>query len=273
MKEFALTNLFGQTEICTLSVSKYSNNGHVAVQIWCEDGPYSTLTVNVNGIKKFPENCSALDVNNFPNGTGLVKRLGIAKPTGKYLGSGFCSYPVYEFDMDKLRKYTETEKKEPKRYVKTRKGTRIARSKFGVGKIMCYCVYVHRQYADKVVPPEILSHAESVLKEKYPDHHYNCIKYDLNTRVVSFQESPDFDTAREPIVGDYVAVAPDGKTRKGHSDYIFHHKWLWVEDDYEGFDVESSFQWSQTWLSVLTETADGNGIERWHSQLKRFGLE
>lgn len=160
-----------------------------------------------------------------------------------------------------------------KRFARTRKGTRIARSKFGVGKIMCYCIYVHKQYAQKVIPPEILSNAEAVLMQKYPKHRYNCLKYDMNTRVVSFQESPDFDTAREPIVGDYVAVFPDGRTRKGHSDYVFHHKWLWVEDDYEGFDVESSFQWSQKWLSVLTETADGNGIQRWNNQLKRFGLE
>ena len=160
-----------------------------------------------------------------------------------------------------------------KRYVVTRKGTRIARSKYGVGKFMVYCLYFHKQYADKVIPQDILSRAEAVLAEKYPDFQYNCIKYDLNTYTVSFQEAPDFDTAREPMVGNYVSVFPDGKTRKGHSDYIWHHKWLWVQDDYRGFDVEASFQWSQKWLSILTETADGNGIERWRSQLKRFSLE
>lgn len=163
-----------------------------------------------------------------------------------------------------------------KRFVKTEKGTRICRSKYGVGKQMVGCIYVHRQYAHKVVPIEILLNAESVLAEKYPNFKYNCIKYDQLTQVVSFQEAPDFDTAREPVVGDYISVSPDlhnPKTRKGHSDYIWHHKWLWVMDDYEGFDVESSFQWSQKWLSVLTETADGNGIDRWKAQLKRFGLE
>ncbi len=160
-----------------------------------------------------------------------------------------------------------------KRFVVTRKGNRITRSKYGVGKVMCFCVYAHKNYAHKIIPMEILINAEAVLYEKYPDFQYNCLKYDTNTQTVSFQEGPDFDTAREPVVGDYVSVFPDGKTRKGHSEYIWHHKWLWVEDDYKGFDVEASFNWSQKWLSVLTETADGNGIQRWKAQLKRFGLE
>ena len=90
--------------------------------------------------------------------------------------------------------------------------------------------------------------------------------------MVSFQEAPDFDTAREPIVGDYVTVTLDGDVSAGHSNYIWHHKWLWVKNDYSGFDVSDSWNWSRTWLNTLKETADGNGISRWNSQLARYGL-
>jgi hypothetical protein len=111
-----------------------------------------------------------------------------------------------------------------------------------------------------------------VLSEEYPDYEYNCIRYSPKTGDVSFQESPDFDTAREPKVGDYITVKPDGTIKTGHSEYIFHHKWLWVLNDYSGFDVAESWDWSRQWLNTLQETSDGNGIGRWNAQLQRYGL-
>ena len=101
---------------------------------------------------------------------------------------------------------------------------------------------------------------------------FNCIRYSPKTEDIAFQEVPDFDTAREPIVGDYIVVYHDGRIRKGHSNYIFHHKWLWVKNDYQGFNVRESWEWSRTWLNVLTEPSDGNGLNRWINQLKNFGL-
>ncbi len=65
----------------------------------------------------------------------------------------------------------------------------------------------------------------------------------------------------------------DSKVKKGHSNYIWHHKWLWVKDDYTGFDIEESYRWSEKWLAVLKEPADENGAERWEKQLERYGLE
>ena len=157
--------------------------------------------------------------------------------------------------------------------LKTLKGSRIARSKYGVGKEIGGSLYLHKQYADEIIPQDILEPAEQILSETYPDFDYNCIRWDYKTNKISFQEAPDFDTAREPVVGDYVTVDPNtGKVQTGHSDYIWHHKWLWVRNDYTGFDVEDSWKWSKEWLSVLTEPSDGNGIERWNNQLKKFGL-
>ena len=158
--------------------------------------------------------------------------------------------------------------------LRTLKGSAIKRSaKHGVGKEIGGEIYFHKAYAEDVVPDEVLSQAEHLLEENYPGFEYNCLKYNPNTGVVAFQEAPDFDTAREPIVGDYVSVNTDtGVVKKGHSNYIWHHKWNWVRNDYSGFDVAESWIWSKRWLSTLTEVSDGNGIERWNAQLDRFGL-
>lgn len=158
--------------------------------------------------------------------------------------------------------------------LKTLKGSAIKRSKYGVGKEIGGQIYFQKDYWDMVIPQDEYEEAIDMLEEVYPDFEYNCLRYDPKKRQISFQEAPDFDTAREPIVGDYITVdLINGKVSKGHSNYIWHHKWLWVTNDYTGFNVAESWNWSREWLSVLTEPADGNGASRWVAQLERFGLE
>lgn len=156
--------------------------------------------------------------------------------------------------------------------LKTYKGSPIKRSRYGVGKEIGGDIYLHRDYADIVVPDDIMQNAVQILDEYDNRFDYNCIRYSPKTGAVSFQEAPDFDTAREPVVGDYITVFPDGSVKTGHSNYIWHHKWLWVMNDYTGFDVADSWEWSRTWLNTLQEVSDGNGIQRWNSQLRRYGL-
>ena len=45
-----------------------------------------------------------------------------------------------------------------------------------------------------------------------------------------------------------------------------------VDNDYIGFDVKASWEWSKKWLSTLRETADGNSKEAWEAQLHKFNL-
>lgn len=156
----------------------------------------------------------------------------------------------------------------------TLKGSRIGRSsKYGVGKEIGGDIYFHKSYADQIVPKYILQDALEIIEEDFPDFDYNTIRYSPKTGTVSFQECPDFDSAREPKVGDYINVFADGTTKTGHSEYIFHHKWLWVMNNYRGFDVRKSWEWSKKWLSILQEPSDGNGIQRWNAQLDRYDLE
>lgn len=156
---------------------------------------------------------------------------------------------------------------------KTLKGSVVKRSKYGVGKQMGSQVYLHKDYVSDVIPKKVWENALKVLSDADSDFEYNCVMYDTKTGNVRFDEAPDFDESREPIVGDTITVKPDGTVKRGHSNYIWHHKWLWVKNDYQGFDVNQSKAWSNKWLGTLTETADGNGIERWNTQLDRFNLE
>lgn len=155
----------------------------------------------------------------------------------------------------------------------TAAGTPIVRNaKYGVGKQMHNCLYFHKMYAPQIIPSKVLKPAQEILEQVLPHFHYNCIKWDFRTNTITFQQGLDFDIAREPHVGKYLTVHANGDHIVGHSNAIWHHKWLWVKDDYEGFDVQESKNWSKTWTDVLQETAVG--CDRiWKAQLAAYGLE
>ena len=111
MKSFKVTTPFG-TETCTMSASSYADKGaHLAIQLWCDEGPFATMTVNLPAqSRKYAGNFSFVDVNNCPWAPALIKKLSIGKPVaGVYANSGWCSYPLYEFDLVAIAKYTGRE--------------------------------------------------------------------------------------------------------------------------------------------------------------------
>jgi hypothetical protein len=122
------------------------------------------------------------------------------------------------------------------------------RSKFGVGKLIGGNLYVHKQYED-IIPKEVFQKSK-----KYIDNfEYNIIKYNIGTGSVTFIKSPDFDTSLEPIVGDSILIKSNGDiifTESSDDPWIYHHKWLFVKDDYSGFDVEKSKKRSEQWTML-----------------------
>lgn len=135
------------------------------------------------------------------------------------------------------------------RIAKTQKGSRIKRSRWGVGKEMGGFVYLHRNYIPTI--PEDRQRLIQEAATHIGDFQFNVVKVGVRNNVVSFINSPDFDTAPEPTAGRYVNVNLDaGSVKQGNTKSIWHHKWLWVMDDYQGFDVEESFQRSQKWLAL-----------------------
>lgn len=109
MKTFEIETAWSHYDNCTLSQSEYANNGHIALSVWCDDGPLADLTVNLDTTKKYPKNYGYVDTNNFPTATMLIYRLGIGTWTGTTGQSGWCEYPLYEFDLEKIKEYTEGE--------------------------------------------------------------------------------------------------------------------------------------------------------------------
>lgn len=134
-----------------------------------------------------------------------------------------------------------------------RQGLRRAKP---VGKRMGKSVYAHRDYEGGIVPEDVLERARKVLAESDPEmsDRYNAVKFDEDTKAVTFQHSPDFDEAEEPTVGDSVKIATNGGvsvTKQKQDPQIWHHKWMWVSDDYKGFDVPASMKRSLQWTSEL----------------------
>ena len=130
-------------------------------------------------------------------------------------------------------------------------------AKFGVGKEIGGAVYLHRSYEHK------LGNVLVAAKTKLPDaFDYQVVKYNFRSEAVSFIQCAEFDTMPEPIVGEIATVDVDGNIRKrqqSHDPEIYHHKWLFVADDYGGFDVEQSMRRSLAWMSL-------DGVDR-----KRIG--
>ena len=91
---------------CVFEVGEYANNKHIAIGIFDDEGPVSNLTVNIPGIEMYPKNYSCIDTNNFPEGKNLADQLRIGEHCGA-LRSGFCIYPVYKFDIEKVKEFTK----------------------------------------------------------------------------------------------------------------------------------------------------------------------
>lgn len=118
----------------------------------------------------------------------------------------------------------------------------------------------------------------SIIDELPKSFSYEILKYDKKNKKISFIQSPDWDTAREPLVGDsYTSDIFDVKFRTIKSKgQIYHHKWMFVSDDYTGFNIEKSKQWSNEWANVLPNTREVKsriGYRKyWDEILEKYNL-
>lgn len=134
-----------------------------------------------------------------------------------------------------------TRKAEPQ--LVTLKGSVIQRAKGGVGKRMGEALYLHRDY----VEPSLLVNEEPF---EFPT---TIVK--LAKTTVTFVECPGFDDEPEPRIHRVVTVHRQSrglvKTRRDYEgEMVYHHKWLFVKDDYTGFDVAESIERSRQWLAL-----------------------
>lgn len=83
-------------------VAKYGANDNLAIQAWCSEGPYATMTVNLG--EKLAEDEAYVDLNNWPDAAEIIDLYELGKCVGAGT-SGFCIYPKVKFNLDKLRRY------------------------------------------------------------------------------------------------------------------------------------------------------------------------
>lgn len=99
---------YGENHSITFELAIYAENGNLYVGMLSHDDgyiqPWSSLTVNLS--VKCKPNRAFIDTNN--NGNEIVAWLeqnGLGKATGNLMPSGWCVYPEFEFDMDKLMEH------------------------------------------------------------------------------------------------------------------------------------------------------------------------
>lgn len=104
MTAFAVKTRWTTYDNCELVMNRYADNNHVALSVFSpEEGPIANITVNLPSLKHYKDDCAFVDTNNFPEAEGLIHQLGIGKDTGIMIPSGFCLYPLYKFDIQKIK--------------------------------------------------------------------------------------------------------------------------------------------------------------------------
>ncbi len=94
----------GDREV-NLEIGMYQNNGRIYIGLTsmsdgCEE-PFSNVTVNIDA--PAPDYCGYLDTNNLSNVEKFVKNHKLGEFTGIMGRSGYCEYPLYMFNADRLR--------------------------------------------------------------------------------------------------------------------------------------------------------------------------
>lgn len=93
-----------------LQITEYQD-GQFALNALCWDDElnfwdnFGTITVNLNYTNNdpAPENCAYVDTNNMPDIEDWLKENKIAEYTGKKKVSGYCTYPLYKFDIQRIK--------------------------------------------------------------------------------------------------------------------------------------------------------------------------
>ena len=99
-------NSYGTEYKIKLQISSYEyGNFALCATCWDEEykfwEPYGTFTVNLG--ETLPDDCAYVDTNNHPGVEDWLKDNGLAEPLAKKRQSGFCMYPLYKFDIAKIR--------------------------------------------------------------------------------------------------------------------------------------------------------------------------
>ena len=150
-----------------------------------------------------------------------------------------------------------------------------------VGKRVGSDVWMHKDYAGEILKND----GYNVKKAQLPkDFDFTIVRFNKKSGDMAFIESPDFDSANEPLVGKSIVVSEndDGfniKVTEPSRDnpFVYHSKWTMVKDDYSGFDVELSKKRTLAWKSIIgvdkSITSRIGRLKFWEDFLNKNKLE
>ena len=110
MKTLTL-NKYGKEHPMSFALNRYCDNGNLYVGLVTHENGYaeSWQNLSVNLGKTLDDNYVYIDINN--NGREIINWLcenGLGWLTGAERRSGFCVYPEFEFNMEKLLEYVSS---------------------------------------------------------------------------------------------------------------------------------------------------------------------
>ena len=118
------------------------------------------------------------------------------------------------------------------------------------------CLYVHKSNIDELGKEfvEIVRSRKNLVK----DFEYDIIKFDKDTLNVTFIECKEFDKVHEPIVGDCLLIKYNEEKVKliKSKGQIYHKKYLFVDKDYTGFDIEAEKKRAEFYDNMLKKHED-----------------
>ena len=96
-------------DIVKINVSKYTHNNNTAIELLCKIDnfieSYAIITTNLDML--LAENKAFLDTNNCPWVVDFMKKYNLGKPLNIFRKSGYCVYPLYELNLENIKKLNE----------------------------------------------------------------------------------------------------------------------------------------------------------------------
>lgn len=137
------------------------------------------------------------------------------------------------------------------------------------------CIYVHKSNICELTEKQYEIVMQSIPLLPY-DFKFEVIKYNKKDNSVTFIDSEDWNTSREPTVGDAYKIKDSEVKYIKSKGQIYHHKWQFVSDDYDGFDVAEAKKWSEIWQNTLPKTKEVKnriGYKKfWEEILKKYKI-
>lgn len=92
----------------------YAYDNSLMIRPICENGDLlgKITTCILDGWRDKPNNWAYVDINNMPYAIDFIKKYNLGKPVTNVKGeqvitlSGYVYYPLYNFDMNEILKYT-----------------------------------------------------------------------------------------------------------------------------------------------------------------------